>query len=497
MPDKHVSQVLGTRFQRTLQHALVGALFIVLVTLACRRLQASFAVTSFFFLIVVLLQSLAGDFLSSILLSVSAVASLDYFFVDPRESFSIARGADGIALLAFLSTALVVTRLVSRVSAAAESARLERRRQARLYRLAEQLLTMSAGTELDSRVVERFRTVFGMRAACIFDGDAVAIHVAGKPEGDLAERTREAYLAGRDITDPGSEIWVRRLRAGDRIIGCIGFEGLEDAEATIDPLAALGSTFLERTRALRIASEAAAAAQAEVYRSAILDALAHEFKTPLATILAAAGGARAAGVLDSAQVEMMDIVETETERLGKLTSRLLRMARVEREQVRPRMRVIELVPLIEKLVDQYARRSPDRTISLLKPAEPLDVQADPELLQLAVSQLLENACKYSSPGSAVSLGLQDNGGVTEIRVTNSGSTIPAPDQHRIFERFYRGSTTGHTPGSGLGLYVARKIALAHGGALDVVPEDPLRQDVSFSLTIPTWRNESDHVVAAL
>jgi signal transduction histidine kinase len=119
------------------------------------------------------------------------------------------------------------------------------------------------------------------------------------------------------------------------------------------------------------------------------------------------------------------------------------------------------------------------------------------LLQLAVSQLLENACKYSSPGSSVSLGVKNNGGVTEIRVTNSGSTIPAPEQHRIFERFYRGSTTEHTPGSGLGLYVARKIALAHGGALDIVPEDPLHQDVSFSLTIPTGRNKSDHVVAAL
>jgi two-component system, OmpR family, sensor histidine kinase KdpD len=453
-------------------------------------------VASFLFLVVVLLQSLTGSFASSVLVSLEAVGCLDYFFVDPRKSFAIDNGEDVIALLAFLTASLVVTRLVSRVSAEAESTRLQEQRLARLYRLAQQLLAMEPQGEIGTRFLERFRSVFGMTAVCIMDGDTAEVHLAGVSRGNLAEKTREAYVAGRDVTDPGTGITVRRLLVAGKTTGCMGFEGLGDANVIADPLAALAATLLERTRALRVASDAAAAAQAEEYRAAILDALAHEFKTPLATILAAAGGLREAGPLQPAQVEMMETVESEAARLGNLTSRLLRMARVEREEVKPRMEVVEPVPLMERLTDQFARRSPDRRILLLKPPGSLEVRADPELLRLALSQLLENACKYSQPGSTISVQVEGREDFVEIRVSNTGGSIPAREQNKIFERFYRGSAAGLTPGSGLGLYVARKIALAHGGALDFTPQRSGDNDISFRLTIPSMKGEIDHVVAA-
>jgi len=262
----------------------------------------------------------------------------------------------------------------------------------------------------------------------------------------------------------------------------------------VDPLTALAATLLERARALRVANDAAAAAQAEEYRAAILDALAHEFKTPLATILAAAGGLREAGPLQPAQVEMMETIESEAARLGNLASRLLRMARMEREEVKPRMETLELIPWIERLTDQFARRSPDHRILLLTPSVSLEVQADEELLRLALSQLLENACKYSQPGSTISVQVEDGEDKMEIRVTNIGASIPSREQHRIFDRFYRGSAARLTPGSGLGLYVARKIALAHGGALEFTPQKPGDDRVSFRLTIPNMKGSRDHVV---
>jgi signal transduction histidine kinase len=130
------------------------------------------------------------------------------------------------------------------------------------------------------------------------------------------------------------------------------------------------------------------------------------------------------------------------------------------------------------------------------PPDTLAVEADPELLRLAISQLLDNACKYSLPGSTVSVAVQNRKGVTEIRVSNEGSSIPMREQHRVFDRFYRGSTTMGTPGSGLGLYVARKIALAHGGTLDLAPEATAENEVSFRLTLPALQHEVDHAVTA-
>ena len=483
------------RFRHFINPALLGIAAITLATGLCRAAHSSFAVTSFVFLIAVLIQSLAGDFLACILASLEAVTSLDYFFVDPRYSFAIARGEDGMALLAFLTASLVVTRLVSRVKAEAQSAQVQKQRIARLYRLAQQLLAIEPKTEIDARLLERFRSVFRMSAVCLFDADTAGIHVTGESRHKLVEKTRSAYLTGIDITDPNEGIWVRRLQVAGRTTGCIGFEGLPDADAIADPLAALAATLLDRTRALRDASQSAAAAQSEVYRSAILDALAHEFKTPLAIILAAAGGVREAGPLDPAQVEMMETVESEAERLGTLTSRLLRMARVGRDEVRPRMETVDLVSLLGKLGAQYASRSPDRRFLFTAP-EAVNVQADPELLRLALSQLLENACKYSLPGSTVSLAVQNRNGFTEIRVSNEGSSVPLREQHRIFERFYRGSATMDTPGSGLGLYVARKIALAHGGSLDFASEPAAESEVSFRLTLPGLQHEVDHAVTA-
>ncbi len=478
------------------KRSTLGTAGVLLVTVPCQQLQASFAVCGFLLLIVVLLLSLAGDLPASVLISFEAVIFLEYFFVDPRNSFAIAHGEDVIALVAFLTSALVVTRLVSRVIKEAASTRLERQRQARLYRLAQQLLTLEPKVAITSALPERFQTVFEMTAVAIFDADTAETCIAGKSQQNVASSVREAYVTGRDVDDHASGVFARLLRVGQRTMGCIAFEGLQHPESAAEPLAALASTFLERIRALRTASETAAAAQSEVYRAAILDALAHEFKTPLATILAAAGGIREVGPLGPTQLEMMDTVETEAARLGTLASRLLRMAKVEREDVRPRIEGLELTPLIEKLADQYRRHSPDRRISFLKPEAPVMVQADPELLRLAVTQLIENACKYSQPGSTISICIEDQPNSTGVLVINNGSSIQLSEQHRIFDRFYRGSAGAHTPGSGLGLYVARKIAIAHGGALDLEEANANSNEVSFRLTIPSSKSETNDVIRA-
>jgi two-component system sensor histidine kinase KdpD len=230
-----------------------------------------------------------------------------------------------------------------------------------------------------------------------------------------------------------------------------------------------------------------------VYRSALLDALAHEFKTPLATILAAAGGIREAGPLGSAQLEMADTVENEAARLGSLTSRLLRTARLDSEEIRPRMEIIDLASLIAHIATQYSARSPDRQIVLANRREAVDVLADPELLRLTLNQLIENACKYSQPGSTVTIEIEQQSDVITVKISNSGSSIPFDERSRIFERFYRGAEAKRsTSGSGLGLYIARKIALAHGGGLDLETEQMSNDGVTFSLKMPCLREEVNH-----
>jgi two-component system sensor histidine kinase KdpD len=470
----------GPKLWQSAKRSVLATLGLGLLTAVCFRNHLNFATASLLYLLVVVMQSLTADFASSALVSFVAVACLDYFFVPPLFSFNVADPYNILALFSFLITALVITRFATK---AREEARASAHRHARLnalYKLSQQLLAMEPELAMGKKFLEPFRAAFDARAACLYDAGAGDLHLVGDSRNGLADRTREGYIVGRDMDDPASEVSIRCLRAGGRTTGAIGFEGLADAPSEAGALSALAATLVERTHGFRSASHATAAAQTEAYRSAILDALAHEFKNPLATILTAAGGIREAGPLRPEQQEMVEMVETETARLGHLTSRLLRVARLDREEVKPRMELIDVLSLIRGTVEQYSRLGTDRHVSLRDGCESAEVVADPELLRLAVSQLVDNACKYSQPGSSVCLSVERLPHFIAVRVSNTGSSILPHEENRIFERFGRGHEVGRVvPGSGLGLYVARKIALAHGGSLDLETDKPLNEGATF------------------
>jgi len=456
------------------------------------RLHFSVAAVASVFLVAVMIESLSGDFSASAAVSLIAFAYLDYFFTDPKLSFVVADPSDFLDLIAFLLAALVITRLVSRLRLQERAAQVERRRTERLFRLAQELLTLEPKTAIDSTCLEPFCRVFEMRAVSLFDQETSELHSAGESHASLGDRTRDAYLTQKNSDDHLTRVSTRCLRIAGKTQGAIGFEDLDECNLMAGPLAAIAATVLERTQAFRSASQAVATAQSEAYRSAILDALAHEFKTPLATILAAAGGLQEAGPLKPAQMEMTETVETEAAHLGQLTSRLLRMARLDREEVRPQMEWIDIVSLAEQVVERYSKLRTGRGISLLKGCRSAETIIDPELVRLAISQLLDNACKYSDLGSTVTVTIDDQDDVIAIRVSNTGSSISLVERHRVFDRYYRGTEARNlASGSGLGLYVARKIALAHGGRLEL--EDPTAADgTTFRLIIPVSKSEAHH-----
>jgi two-component system sensor histidine kinase KdpD len=483
------------RFWRSGIRAIPGALLVGPVTFICYELGLNLTVTSFLYLIIVVLQSLLGDYVSSVVVSIIADLCLNFFFIPPIFSFRVSDSSDIWALISFLITGLVITRLTTQVRREADISELQRHEMKLLYELAQRLLALDPREEMLMKSVALFRAVFGLRAACLYDGMNAELHSDGDSQIGLTEGTRAAYISRQDSDDAVSGVFIRPLRAAGATIGAVGFDGLRDSELTAGPLTALATAVLERARVFRDASHAAAAAQAEVFRGAILDALAHEFKTPLATIVTAAGSLRETGGLRPEQLELAEMAEMEASRLGRLTSRLLRIARLDREEVKPQLELTDIAELVTRLADEYAERWTDRKLSLTKDVKCAEVLADAELLRLAVGQLLDNACKYSYSGSAIKIGIELQHEFVAVRVWNRGRPIAANERARIFERFYRG-TEGRqvAPGSGLGLYVARKIAQAHGGSLDLERDDPLASEgPSFRLAIPLATSDSDHV----
>ncbi|MGD1093593.1 MAG: ATP-binding protein [Bryobacteraceae bacterium] len=479
-------------FWRTLKWCAFGTLGVVLLTSLAYRLHLSFATASFCSLLLLVLQSLSGNFASSAVVSVLAVGCLDYFFLDPLFSLQINSPLDTLGLAAFLITGLVITKLVTKLRDQTELSRRHHERLQRLYALAQQLLALEPDPQGGSHFLEPFCGSFGIRAVCLFDAAGAEVHLAGAASDGLEKQTGEAFLHGKDDENLDQGVATRCIRVGGRTIGAIGFEGLEDPSLTAGPLAALAAAHLERTHSFAHASRAAAAAQTESYRSAILDALAHEFKTPLSTILTAAGALGEAECLGPPQRELAETVESEAARLGRLTSRLIRTARLEREEVRPWIELIDVTSVLADTVDQYTKVSANRSISIVKDCESSEVMGDPELVRLAVSQLLDNACKYSSSGSTVMLRVSREHDQIAVRVLSSGNPIPPSEKGKIFDRFYRGMDGLRVgPGSGLGLFVARKIAVALGGGLELDGESGASDDTVFRLVLPVPESEPE------
>ena len=481
------------RFWRSSIRAIPGTLLIGAVTVICYWLRLDLTVTAFLYLITVVLQSLIGDFVSSAVVSIIADLCLNFFFAPPLFSFRVSDSSDFWALVAFLITGLVITRLTTKVRREIQVSERQRREMKLLYELAQRLLALDPREEMQTRSVALFRSVFDLQAVCLFDGINAEVYSDGDSPSGLADRTRAAYISRQDSDDEVAAVFTRVLRASGNILGAVGFESLRDAELTAGPLAELAGAVLERARIFRDASHADAAAQAEVFRGAILDALAHEFKTPLATIVTAAGGLRETGGLRPEQLELAEMAETEASRLGLLTSRLLRVARLDKEEIKPQLEPTDLGELVTQLAGQYEERWTDRKMSTSEVVPSVEVLADAELLRLAVRQLLDNACKYSHAGATVKIGVTVQHQVASVTVWNSGSSLPSTERAKIFDRFYRGTEARRVaPGSGLGLYVARKIIQAHGGNLDLGSDDaPNGEGVTFRLTMPIAKSDVD------
>lgn len=490
------------RLRLASQWSFVGLSGLALLTLIAFRAHLNFAAVSFCYLLLVVTLSLSGDMVSSAVVSVAAAGCLDYYFVEPVLSFRVDKPVNALALASFLVTGLIIARLVAKVRAKAAVSELHHQKLQQLYQLAQKLLSLEPDASLGPDFLELFIGVFGVRAVCLFDAVSGELHFAGSPRALLEEKTGEAFARGKDQEDPVNRIYARCIRISGSVIGAIGFEGLEDSRMTAGPLGALGAAHLERSHAFSKASRAAAAAHAESYRSAILDALAHEFKTPLSTILAAAGALREADTLDPNYRDMAETVESEAARLSRLTTRLIRTARLEQEQVRPWMELMDFASVVEEAVESYARLSTERSIDVVKECNSSDVLGDPELIRLLVGQLLDNACKYSRPGTPVTLRISRQGEHLALRVVSIGNAIEPGERPKIFDRFYRGASGQRmAPGSGLGLFVARKIALAHGGRLELDSNYPMADGTVFCLTVPApeleRRRERDDIATAV
>jgi len=461
-PIRSASLALGT--------AAVG-----MVTLVAFRFQLNLATAAFLHLIIVVLLARHSGFAIASSVSVVAVLSQTYFLVPPALSFVVADWHNVIALATFGYCALTVSRLSSEATRQMRVAERRRQETEGLYEISRFVLLMDRHREPGPQIAGMIQRVFNCECVAIFDAVSGSIASSGGNVLDLEERTRDAYVQGRDEFDSRRRAWFRVLRSGNRLAGSLALRGGDIGGAVANALASLVAVALERARSFENESRMEAARQSEQLRTAVLDALAHDVKTPLTAIRAASSGLLEAHVLDPNHEELVALIDDESARLDEITNRLLRLARLDAKDVNVKRGWVRIEHIMGKMAAPRLRtecEDPD-----------LAVHADEQLLLMALSQLIDNAMKYSTPGTEITLSAVRKGNQALISVHNFGSPIDPSELERVFDRFHRGGNVANRiSGTGLGLSITRKIAIAHGGR--VWASSDADRGTTFFLSLP-------------
>jgi two-component system sensor histidine kinase KdpD len=254
---------------------------------------------------------------------------------------------------------------------------------------------------------------------------------------------------------------------GENTVGSLGLQGAALPDGALQALVNLIAVALERERSAETAARAEVERQSQQFKSTLLDAVTHEFKTPLTSIKAAATSLLGASPpLTGSMRELADIVDEETDRLTRLVTEAVLIARIEAGHIQISRKPVALEAFVRKILARFESNSGERSIRVNFGRTPPAVEIDANLVGLALGQLIDNALKYSRSDRPIDIRCVARNETVEIHVHDAGPGIPGDQRERIFDRYYRPSmSASEAPGSGLGLYVAREIVRAHGGEL--------------------------------
>lgn len=445
----------------------IAILTVMVVSVGAFQLRFALPVVGFVLFLIIVVAAIRLGFWQATLTSIVAVGCLDFFFTQPLFSFKT-DAAGYTAMLAFESAALVVSRLSAQVQHQALIASEQSRNMERLYELARNVLLVNRHEAQGPQIARYIQQSIGVDAVALFDASTLQVCAAGLPAPEVEEAARKAWMTDKGEDNLPGTLWSRVLRIGHKGTGAIAVRAEHLSPIVADAVASITAIALDRARSLEKETRAEAARHSEQLRTAVLDALAHAFKTPLTTILAASSGLLEAETLNAQATELVTLIDDQAVVLNDLTTRLLQTARLEGAEMDLRREEISIGDLIDEVIEPFAAQLAQRPTQLDAPDRELPVSVDSHLITMALRQLIDNAIKYSDPGTPITISAveteRDGNGEVLIAVHNEGPAIRPDDRERIFDRFYRSPGTEHrAPGTGLGLSITKKIVEAHQG----------------------------------
>jgi two-component system, OmpR family, sensor histidine kinase KdpD len=452
--------------------------------------RANATTAALIYLIAILVIATAWGFVEAAAASIAAMLCFNYFFLPPLGALTIADPQNWVALVAFLITSITASQLSARAKRRTREATHRQQEMEKLYALSCALLLTDTSQPVAKSIARQIAHTFELPAVAFYDRHGHEVYQAGREDLlGVDDMLQEAALRGTQFRDDSMQLVVTSVRLGGEPIGSLAVKGASLSDAALQSLSNLMAVGLEKAHAQETANRAEAARQSEELRSTLLDAITHEFKTPL-TSLKAATTALLSDPANRFQEyrEMITIADEEVNRLTRLLTEAIQTAKVESGKLQPERELQSVSSLVSRTVNQMKLQLAGRELHISAPDRLPLIFVDPELVELAIRQVIENGLKYSPPDTPLTITVQAAESSVGIVIADQGPGIPESDQDRIFDKFYRGSKDRHkVTGTGMGLAIAREILRVHGGAISV-QSSPGRGS-EFRISIPAAPRE--------
>jgi two-component system sensor histidine kinase KdpD len=424
------------------------------------------------FLLAILVTAAYGKLIGAVAASILATLCLDYYFLPPIGRITITSPEDWVALAVFLTIALLSSHVSTRFRRQQDELLSNSREIERQYALSRALLLARPGDDVPRLVVNKCMEVFGFTEAVLLDcssGEMFRSELAGAIADD---KLRHVALYGSIISDPERSVTVIPVTLGNKTLGSLGFRGPTMSEASRQALGNIVAIGLAQAQAQEAGSRAAAVRKGEELKSVLLDALAHDLKTPLTAIEASVDLLLQPGLIPSEQQrELLQIVQQEVHGLKRMMTQAIHLARIDAQRLKLNLQPKQARELVEAAVRSLGEASASHAFDIQIADNLPAVAVDPELLVQALKQIIDNALKYSASRSPITITADDADGILSISVRDHGPGLTEVEQRHIFEKFYRGRySESAIQGTGMGLSIAREIVEAHNGSIRVESE---------------------------
>ena len=421
----------------------------------------------------------------SVLSSFLSVVLFDFFFVPPRLSFAVSDTQYLVTFAVMLLVALVISRMTANTRHQARIAGHRERRIASLYAMSRELTATRGEGNIVRIAVKHIAEVFEAQAAVLLPDKTGRIFypkdegIAQSCHGSDLSVAQWVYdhgqMAGQGTdTLPGGEVVYLPLKASSGMIGVLALLPLNPARLALPEQQRLLETFtsqialaLERVRLAAEAHSAQIKMETEQLRNTLLSAISHDLRTPLAAIVGASSSlVRDGDRLDShARHELGQANYEEATRMSGLANSLLDMARLEAGAVVLNRQWQPLEEVVGGALAGLSARMANHPVTVKLPHDLPLVEIDSLLIERVFANLLENAVKYTPPGTPIEISAVTGQDELVVTVSDKGAGIPAGEEQRIFEKFHRVDSEGNQGGAGLGLTICRSIVEAHGGRI--------------------------------